>query len=103
MVRSLITTCENYYYLQRENTKSFYLLVVVPAFAEPDIHFAVSGPEGPSQKIGCVRSASPETVRREPQELDLRRSVGQWQDLSGPFNSGECITSMGARSDLCRQ
>src|SRR4029077_7174091 len=44
--------------------------------------FAVSGPEGPSQKIECVFSASPETIRREPREFDLRRSVGKWQDLA---------------------
>src|SRR5579864_779962 len=44
--------------------------------------FAVSGPCGPSQKIECVFSASPETIRREPREFDLRRSVGNrrtWQ------------------------
>ena len=44
--------------------------------------FAVSGPEGPSQKIECVFSASPEIIRREPREFDLRRSVGNrktWQ------------------------
>ena len=27
-------------------------------------------------------SASPETVRREPREFHLRRSVGQWRDLA---------------------
>src|SRR2546430_6751243 len=44
--------------------------------------FTVSGPCGPSQKIECVYSASPETIRREPREFDLRRSVGNrrtWQ------------------------
>src|SRR5205809_4771149 len=44
--------------------------------------FTVSGPCGPSQKIECVFSASPETIRREPREFDLRRSVGNrrtWQ------------------------
>jgi hypothetical protein len=44
--------------------------------------FAVSGPKGPSQKIESVFSASPETVRREPREFDLRRSLGQVQDLA---------------------
>jgi hypothetical protein len=44
--------------------------------------FAVSDPEGPSQKIEFVFSASPETIRREPRELDLLRSVGQLQDLA---------------------
>jgi hypothetical protein len=44
--------------------------------------FAVSGPCGPSQKIESVFSASPETIRREPREFYLRRSVGNrrtWQ------------------------
>src|SRR5256884_854496 len=44
--------------------------------------FTVSGPCGPSRKIECVFSASPETIRREPREFDLRRSVGNrstWQ------------------------
>ena len=44
--------------------------------------FTVSGPEGPSQKIEFVFSASPETTRREPQEFDLLRSVGKQQDLA---------------------
>src|SRR5438093_7068165 len=44
--------------------------------------FTVSDPCGPSQKIESVFSASPETIRREPREFDLRRSVGNcrtWQ------------------------
>ena len=44
--------------------------------------FAVSGSEGPSQKIEFVFSASPETFRREPPEFDLLRSVGKQQDLA---------------------
>jgi hypothetical protein len=47
--------------------------------------FTVSDPCGPSQKIECVFSASPETIRREPREFDLRRSVGNcrtWQSAS---------------------
>jgi hypothetical protein len=44
--------------------------------------FAVSGPVGPSQKIEFVFSASPETIRREPRECDLLRSVGQLRDLA---------------------
>ncbi len=44
--------------------------------------FAVSGPRGPSQKIESVFSASPETVRRKPREFDLRRLLGQVQDLA---------------------
>src|SRR5205814_2589506 len=42
----------------------------------------LSDPCGPSQKIECVFTASPETIRREPREFDLRRSVGNrrtWQ------------------------
>jgi hypothetical protein len=44
--------------------------------------FTVSDPWGSSQKIECVFSASPETIRREPLEFDVRRSVGNrrtWQ------------------------
>jgi hypothetical protein len=37
--------------------------------------FAVSGSEEPSQKIEFVFSASPETIRREPQEFEFLRSV----------------------------
>src|SRR5258708_30586267 len=53
----------------------------VPAFAEPDIH-SLSWARRPSQKIECVFSASPETVRREPREFHLRCSVGQRRDLA---------------------
>ena len=44
--------------------------------------FAVSGRSRPSQMIEFVFAASPETIRREPQEIALRRSVGHrttWQ------------------------
>src|SRR5450631_1864599 len=44
--------------------------------------FAVSDPVGPSQKIEFVFSASPETIRREPREFNLLRSVGQLRDLA---------------------
>jgi len=44
--------------------------------------FTVSGPVGPSQKIEFVFTASPETIRREPRECDLLRSVGHLQDLA---------------------
>jgi hypothetical protein len=53
----------------------------VPALGRTRHPFAVSGLEGPSQKIELVFSASPETIRREPQEGDLLRSVGNMQDL----------------------
>jgi hypothetical protein len=44
--------------------------------------FAVSGPYGPSQMIECVFAASPETIRREPQDQGVHRSVGHIQDLA---------------------
>ena len=37
--------------------------------------FAASGPEEPSPKIEFVFSASPETIRGEPPEFDLLRTV----------------------------
>ena len=57
------------------------LSAAVPAFAEPDIHL-LSRALGPSQKIEFVFSANPETIRREPLEFDLLRSVGHLQDLA---------------------
>ena len=39
-------------------------------------------PCGPSQKIEFVFAASPETIRGEPREFDLRRSVGKMRDLA---------------------
>jgi hypothetical protein len=54
----------------------------VPALGRTRHPFAVSGLEGPSQKIEFVFSASPETIRREPRECDLLRSVGKMQDLA---------------------
>src|ERR1700732_547411 len=53
----------------------------VPALGRTRHPFAVSGLEGPCQKIEFVFSASPETIRREPRE-DLLRSVGYRQDLA---------------------
>src|SRR5258708_37526552 len=44
--------------------------------------FAVSGRGGPSQKIESGVAASPEKIRREPREVDLRCSVGKRQDLA---------------------
>jgi hypothetical protein len=49
----------------------------VPALGRTRHPFAVSGSEEPSPKIEFVFSASPETIRREPREGDLLRSVGQ--------------------------
>jgi hypothetical protein len=54
----------------------------VPALGRTRHPFAVSGSEKPSQKIEFVFSASPETIRREPREGDLLRSVGNMQDLA---------------------
>jgi hypothetical protein len=54
----------------------------VPALGRTRHPFAVSGSEGPSPKIEFVFSASPETIRREPRECDLLRSVGNMQDLA---------------------
>ena len=54
----------------------------VPALGRTRHPFAVSGSEEPSPKIECVFSASPETIRREPREGDLLRSVGNLQDLA---------------------
>src|SRR6267154_2163745 len=54
----------------------------VPALGRTRHPFAVSGSEEPSQKIECVFSASPETIRREPRECGLLRSVGNMQDLA---------------------
>jgi hypothetical protein len=54
----------------------------VPALGRTRHPFAVSGLEWPSQKIEFVFSASPETIRREPRECDLLRSVGNMQDLA---------------------
>jgi hypothetical protein len=55
---------------------------VVPALRRTGHPFAVSGSREPSQKIELVFSASPKTIRREPQERKLRRSVGNRQDLA---------------------
>jgi hypothetical protein len=54
----------------------------VPALRRTGHPFAVSGSEEPSQKIELVFSASPETIRREPRERKLLRSVGNRQDLA---------------------
>ena len=54
----------------------------VPALGRTRHPFAVSGSEEPSPKIEFVFSASPETIRREPREGNLLRSVGNMQDLA---------------------
>jgi hypothetical protein len=55
---------------------------LVPALRRTGHPFAVSGSREPSQKIEFVFSASPKTIRREPREMDLLRSVGNRQDLA---------------------
>jgi hypothetical protein len=85
----------------------------VPALGRTRHPFAVSGSEGPSQKIELVFSASPETIRREPREFDLLRSVGNRQDLAvcafvhpvsfGSSYAAEILrSSAGVKSLCCR-
>ena len=76
------------------------LSAVVPAFAEPDIHL-LSQAGGPSQKIEFVFAASPETIRREPREFDLRRSVGNLQDLAACALCNSVFSPAGG--GLCRR
>jgi Tol biopolymer transport system component len=63
----------------------------VPALGRTRHPFAVSGLEGPSQKIEFVFSASPETIRREPREGSLLRSVGNMQDLAVCAFCSSCL------------
>ena len=64
------------------STRNACLSASVPALGRTRHPFAVSGLEEPSQKIEFVFSASPETIRREPREGELLRSVGKMQDLA---------------------
>ena len=64
------------------SVRKICLSASVPALGRTRHPFAVSGSEEPSQKIEFVFSASPETIRREPREGDLLRSVGNRQDLA---------------------
>src|SRR5271167_2783653 len=63
----------------------------VPALGRTRHPFAVSGLEGPSPKIEFVFSASPETIRREPREGNLLRSVGNMQDLAVCAFCSSCL------------
>src|SRR6267154_5731750 len=63
----------------------------VPALGRTRHPFAVSGSEEPSPKIEFVFSASPETIRREPREGDLLRSVGNMQDLAVCAFCSSCL------------
>jgi hypothetical protein len=62
--------------------RSVCLSASIPALGRTRHPFAVSDSVESSQKIEFVFSASPETIRREPQEGDLLRSVGKMQDLA---------------------
>ena len=64
------------------STRNACLSASVPALGRTRHPFAVSGSEEPSQKIEFVFSASPETIRREPRDGELLRSVGKMQDLA---------------------
>jgi hypothetical protein len=48
--------------------RTFASRLMVPALCRTGHPFAASGSREPSQKIECVFSASPETIRREPRE-----------------------------------
>src|SRR2546430_2320439 len=92
----------------RTRSSHVCLSAVVSCLRRTGHPFTISGPCGPSQKIECVFSASPETIRREPREFDLRRSVGNcrtWQSarcvilffspraaVSRPLRSGDLRT-----------
>ena len=66
----------------------------VPALGRTRHPLPVSGLEGgPSPKIEFVFSASPETIRREPPEGDLLRSVGNLQDLAVCAFCSSCLIS----------
>src|ERR1700756_4513300 len=67
---------------QDVSMRTVCLSASVPALGRTRHPFAVSDSEEPSQKIEFVYSASPETIRREPRECDLLRSVGNMQDLA---------------------
>jgi hypothetical protein len=83
----------------------------VPALGRTRHPFAVSDSEEPSQKIEFVFSASPETIRREPREFDLLRSVGKMQDLavcawfilfvSGSLQAAAVLRSSAGIKSLC--
>jgi hypothetical protein len=63
----------------------------VPALGRTRHPIAVSDSEELSQKIEFVFSASPETIRREPREFDLLRSVGNRQDLAVCAFCSSCL------------
>jgi hypothetical protein len=95
------------------SVRNICLSASVPALGRTRHPFAVSGSEEPSQKIEFVFSASPETIRREPRECDLLRSVGNRQDLAVCAFYSSCLfrqyyaaavlrSSAGVKSLCCR-
>ena len=79
------------------STRKVCLPASVPALGRTRHPFAVSDSEESSQKIEFVFSASPETIRREPREFDLLRSVGNMQDLAVCAFCSSCLF----RQHLC--
>lgn len=83
------------------------LSAVVSALRRIGHPFAVSGLSRPSQKIESVFAASPETIRREPQEIAFHRSVGNLRDLAAcalcdlVFSSKRGLSHSGAEA-FCR-
>src|ERR1019366_10276116 len=75
---------------------------VVPALRRTIHPFAASGSEEPSPKIEFVFSASPETIRGEPPEFDLLRTVGYLQDLAVCAPSDPDVFSFLGRFLGCR-
>ena len=73
---------ERVFLLIRTLSTQVCLSASVPALGRTRHPFAVSGSGEPSQKIEFGFSASPETIRREPRESDLLRSVGKRRDLA---------------------
>jgi hypothetical protein len=65
--------------------------------------FAASGSAEPSPKIEFVFSASPETIRGEPPEFDLLRSVAIWQGLAVCARNDPDVFSFMGRFLGCRR
>jgi hypothetical protein len=81
----------------RTRSSHVCLSAMVSAFAEPDIHSLSQILCGSSPKIECVFSAGPETIRREPREFDVRRSVGNCRT----WQSARCVISVVCRPEVC--
>src|SRR5216683_3016886 len=94
------------------STRTVCLSASVPALGRTRHPFAVSGSEEPSPKIEFVFSASPETIRREPREGNLLRSVGNMQGpgslrilfilfISAVFYAAVVLRSSAGTKSLC--